>query len=37
MDVVVRLRSLSLEKYEAVFRENEIDRLLRCDTRVLTR
>jgi hypothetical protein len=25
MDVVVWLRSLGLEKYEAVFRENEID------------
>jgi hypothetical protein len=25
MDIVVWLRSLGLEKYEAVFRENEID------------
>ena len=25
MDVAVRLRTLSLEQYEAVFRDNEID------------
>ena len=31
MDVVVWLRSLGLEKYEAIFRENEIDADILCE------
>jgi hypothetical protein len=32
MDIVVWLRSLGLGKYEAIFRENEIDETRSCLT-----